>query len=304
MLHNKVLIVGGSGLLGRAITRVLNENNISVVWLGRTESTKGTTICYRWDYKSKFIDKRAFEGVSVVINLAGAGIADKRWTSERKKEIYESRVEGTKFLFDYISQHNIKLMAYVSSSGTGYYGSNVFGKIVNENDSPGTDFLAKICVDWEKEANRFKSICRTVIIRTGVVLSKNGGAYPKIRLPILLGLGSPIGTGKQYLSWIHEQDISHLYLKAALDTRYEGAINGVAPEAVSNENFTKIIANHLNRWMLPVNIPAWVIKLFFGEMAITVLGSLQVSNKKLNELKFEYKYPNIEDAIMNLECQK
>lgn len=296
----KVLIVGGSGLIGEEITKQLVSKNIEVRLLGRKTSKEDVKIkTFVWNYKFQQIDLEAFKDITTIINLAGAGIADQRWTQNRKKEIYESRVLSTRFLYETIKKNNIKINLYIAGSAIGYYGSDRKDEFLDEKSESGNDFLAYVCKDWELEAHKFESICRTVIIRTGIVLSKKGGAYPKLRLPIQLGVGAPIGSGNQWISWVHIEDIANIFILPILNLNLQGVINGIAPNPVTNKELNYIIAKQLKRWILPINIPEYLLKLIFGELYITIVGSVKVISFTLKTKYF--KFPSIQLAIKNIE---
>lgn len=297
----KVLITGGSGLVGSRITRLLQDKNIEVVHLTRTPSSKFGIKTYQWDWKKKEIDDNCLNGITDIIHLAGAGIADKPWTMNRKHEIIKSRVETANLIFQKIKETNHQLNSFISASGVGYYGAIDSDMFFTETDQPNDDFIAKSCIYWEKSADQFSELpTRVLKIRTGVVLDKDKGALPKIAKMINLGLGSPIGTGKQAMPWIHLEDIANLYVEVLLDNTYSGVYNAVAPQPVTNEEITKEIAAVLNRPLFLPKVPAFVLRTIYGELSDIVLKGSNVSPKKLLNAGFEFQYPTLKEAIENI----
>src|SRR5690606_37407761 len=198
----KILITGGTGLIGTEISKQLLERGHTVVYFSRSPRKNNLDIKeYAWDVDKGTYNQAAFDGVHAIINLAGAPVA-KRWTPQYKSEILRSRVDATRLLYTAVQKHNVPLKTFVSASAVGYY-SNDFNKTHNETDAPGRDFLSLVTQKWEQEAQNFSKLnIRTVRIRVGVVLSNDGGAFPLIAKPIKLGLGSPLGSGQQWMSWI------------------------------------------------------------------------------------------------------
>lgn len=294
----KVLITGGSGLIGSRLTQLLKEKNIEVVHLSRSPSSKFGIKVYEWSWKKKEINENCFNGVTDVIHLAGAGIADKPWTMSRKHEIIKSRVETANLIFESLKKLNRTLNSYISASGIGYYGAITTDKVFSENDAPHDDFIAKSCIYWEKSADQFTELSsRVVKIRTGVVLDKKSGALAKMDKTIKYGIGAPIGTGKQAMPWIHIDDIANLYLEVLLDNTYNGVYNAVAPEQVTNEEVTKEIAAILKRPLFLPKVPAFVLRTIYGELSDIILKGSHVSPGKLLNSGFEFKFPILKQAL-------
>lgn len=294
----KVLITGGSGLVGSRLTQLLQEKNIEVVHLSRSPSSKFGIKVFKWSWKNKEIDENCFNGVTDVVHLAGAGIADKPWTMSRKHEIIKSRVETANLIFESLKKLNHPLNSYISASGIGYYGAITTDKVFSETDEPHDDFIAKSCIYWEKSADQFLDISsRVVKLRMGVVLDKNSGALAKIAKPVKFGLGSPVGTGKQAMPWIHIDDIANLYLETLLDNTYNGVYNAVTPDQVNNEEVTKEIAAVLNKPLFLPKVPAFVLRTVYGELSDVVLKGSHVSAGKLIQAGFEFKYPTLKGAL-------
>ncbi|MEX6625330.1 TIGR01777 family oxidoreductase [Tenacibaculum salmonis] len=294
----KILITGGTGLVGKQLQQVFKEQNIEVVILTRNPKQENE---FKWDIDKKYIDKKVFENITHIIHLAGAGIADKRWTTSRKKELINSRVNSANLLFEKIKEYKIPLQGFISASGIGYYGAITSDKIYSENDTPQNDFISKICVKWEEAAHQFKQLSIPVtILRTGVVLAKNGGALSKINTPLFL---SALGTGKQYMPWIHIDDLSNLYLKSITDSNFTGICNAVAPEHQTNENFTKTLSKTIHKPILPLNAPSFILNIILGEMACILLKGSKISSEKTNS-SYNFIYPDLKTALKNIYNDK
>lgn len=295
-----ILITGGSGHIGKQLTLLLKKKGFKVLVLSRKQSENPDI--YFWDIKNNLIEDEAILKSDYIIHLAGAGIADKRWTKKRKKELIDSRVASTNLLFKKIKELNHSLNGFIAASGIGYYGAITSEKVFSETDNAGDDFLAKICKLWEKSSSHFSKInTRTVIFRTGVVFSKNGGALEKMSHPIKLGFGSSIGNGKQYIPWIHIDDLCKMYLQAIIDPNLNGIYNAVAPESITNKELTLEIAKNLHKkiWVPP--IPAFVFKIIFGEMGNILLEGSRVSSNKITRTGFKFQYRTLSASLKNLQ---
>lgn len=289
----KILITGGTGLVGRQLTKKLLEKNYEVVILTRNPKDDNE---FQWNINEGYIDENAFENIEYVIHLAGAGIADKRWTDKRKQEIIHSRVESINLLFQKIKEYKVNLKGFISASAIGFYGAKTSDKIFTETDKPANDFLGKVCSLWEEAAHQFKKeSSRTVILRTGVVLTKKGGALAKMKTPII----SPIGSGKQYMPWIHIDDLCAMYI-TSIESNLSGIYNAVAPEHQTNKSFSKVLAKKIKRPFLPIGVPSFLLKLIFGEMAVILLKGSRVSSKKIEKSGFKFQFPTLPKALENL----
>lgn len=296
-----ILISGGTGLIGKELSKALQQQGFNVAHLSRSKAGVDDVKTYLWDIEKKFIEPEAFDNVNVIIHLAGSGIADARWTKSRKKEILNSRVDSCNLLFDYVKKKNIKLDAFISASGTGYYGAITTTHVFTENDPPANDFLGQTCVLWEKAADNFLSLnTRVVKIRTGIVLSKRGGALEKMAAPVKCYLGASLGNGKQFMPWIHISDLVNIYLKAVNDTAMHGAYNAVAPESTTNDNFNKKIAECLKKPLLLPPVPALIMKIALGEMAKLVLEGSAVSSEKIQNSGFVFQFANLKESLKDL----
>lgn len=293
-----ILITGASGLIGTRLTKMLEQNGHHVRHLSRTKKDNSVS-SFTWDIEKKHIDKGVFDSVDAVIHLTGAGIADKPWTAKRKQQILESRTNSTALLFDTLKATQHTVHTFISASAIGYYG---FGDgIFSEDSEPGNDFLADVVRRWEAQADKIQSLSiRTVKIRTGIVLSKDGGALKEITKPVRFGVGAVLGTGKQHMSWIHIDDLSQMFMYALMNDKINGAYNAVSPTWTTNEELTKGIARVLKKplWLPPV--PGFVLKILLGEMADLVLKGSKISSDKIQQAGFKFKFPLLEGALENL----
>lgn len=287
-----ILITGASGLIGSHLQKYLRNKNFRVLTLSRTVSNNNNS--YYWDIKKKFIEEDAIKNADYIIHLAGAGIADKHWTRARKKEIIKSRTESTKLLISAIKKHKPNLKGFIAASGIGAYGVKTSDKIFTEDDSYGKDFAAAVCRLWEFESLKCMDLyIRTIIFRIGVVYAKQGGAFEKMQKPIRYGLGAALGNGKQYMPWIHIDDLCELFHKAISDSEVKGIYNAVAPEHITNQEITQELANSLNKKLWLPNVPSFVIKLLFGQMASILLKGNKVSSEKIISSGFQFKYDKL-----------
>ena len=296
----KVLITGGSGLVGMKLTSKLMSNGIDVAHLTRTKNSKAGVKTYEWDWTKNQLDENALNDVTHIVHLAGAGIADKPWTMGRKRLIVKSRVLTARLLHKEIEKRNSNIEAFISASGIGYYGAKTTSINFTENDNRGDDFVSECCVQWEKEVLKNKELYRTVVLRTGIVLSKDGGALEKLSKSIKMGLGAPIGTGEQFMPWIHEDDLVEMYYQTVISSRYNGIFNAVSTEHVTNEEFTKLLAKSLGKKLRMPKIPAFMLKMLLGEMSEILLQGSKVDNSKIIESGIKLRYPMLKDALTEI----
>ncbi len=293
----RILITGSTGLIGKLLTDKLLNQGYQVSHLSRRPGNDLRVKTFTWDVGKNEIDGRCIDGVDIVIHLAGAGIADKRWSDQRKKELIESRTHSIGLIYKVIKDKPNKVSTVISASATGYY-SDRGDELLTEESPPAGDFMARCCIEWEKAVDDGKSLrLRIVKFRTGVVLHKKGGALPQMALPVKLGLGSPFGNGKQWIPWIHWQDVVDLYLYAVENTSIAGAYNMVAPNPVTNRQLMQATAKQLHKPLWLPNVPAFVFKLLLGEMSIVVLGSTKVSPQKIENEGLIFKYPDLAGAL-------
>jgi uncharacterized protein len=295
----KIVMSGGSGLVGSALTRRLREEGHTVARLvrGNASAAPGDI---RWNPSTAAIDLDAMEGAEAVVHLSGASIAERRWTAARKAELRSSRVDTTRVLVNGLMRLQRKPSVFVCASAIGYYGDRG-DEVLTESSAPGTDFLASLARDWEAEATRATlGGIRTVQLRFGVILAPHGGALPKMLAPIRWGIGGRLGSGKQWLSWISLRDAVEIAREAILDQRYEGAINVVAPNPVRNAEFTRIAASLLHRPAI-FPAPAFALRLALGEMAqALLLASERVQPERLIGLGYRFRDPQIDAALQEM----
>lgn len=299
MIH-KILITGASGLVGSRLTAMLVEKGHHVSHLGRSKK-KGSIPSFVWDVENKSIDHQALVGIDTIIHLAGAGIADERWTASRKKEILQSRTHSTQLLFEILKIKSHTIKTFVGASAIGYYGFRLHDEVFTEESKAGDGFLADATRQWEEQTNPIATLgIRLVKLRIGIVLSEKGGALAEMAKPIRLGVGAPLGSGKQFLSWIHIDDLCAMFMKAVEDQSLQGAYNAVGINWVTNAELTKAIAHVLKKslWLPP--IPDFVMKLILGEMAGMVLNGSKVSSEKIRKAGFQFKYEHLNEALKSL----
>ena len=297
---SKILITGGTGLIGTELSGLLSQRGHSVCWLTRRVETLHPYPSFRWDGYSS-IDPSAFDEVTTVIHLAGAGVFDRRWTSAYKKTILDSRVESTQFLMQSIKRYGSQVKLVIGSSASGFYGGHLHGNVFKEMDPAGDDFLASVCKAWEEaySVNQPEGV-GLAMVRTGIVLSPSGGAYARLRKLFKMGVGSPLGTGNQIMPWIHSHDLCRLYLTLA-ELGAQGVYNGVAPEKISNRIFSKELARcHSHGWMLPA-VPSVLLSLVLGESARVLTTGAYLSTAKVEGLPFDFQFPTLRAAIADLE---
>ena len=287
-------------MIGRRLTSLLLQKGYRVCHLGRTKNRNGVK-SYLWDPYKKEIEKEALRDVDVIIHLAGAGIADKRWTEKRKREILRSRTEPTRLLYETLSSVQHRVNTFISASGISYYGLRDKGSAFVESDQPADDFMARVTIAWEKEADEIeRSGLRVVRIRTGVVLSPDGGALEKLVTPVKFFVGAPLGSGKQYMNWIHLDDLCGIYIKAIGDDSMRGAYNAVAPEPVTNERLTEEIAKILKRPLWLPAVPGFIVKAIAGEVADVVLSGGKISSEKVEKAGFSFRFPTLREALRDV----
>lgn len=305
-MKKNVLITGGTGLIGQRLTEMLLERDYLVTYLSRDESKAidGVSV-YHWDIEKETVDPRALDTMDYLIHLAGAGIADERWTDGRKKVIVKSRTETIELLGRIMKAQGQRPKAFVSASAIGYYGGDTGDDKKTEQSPPGDDFLAEVTVKWEKAADCVTDLgVRTVKLRTGVVLSDKSGALPKIAAPARFGMGAPLGDGSQWMSWIHIDDMCRMYIEALENENWEGVYNAVASLPVTNADLTKRISKVLDRPQWIPKVPEFALDLAFGEMSEVVLGSSYVENTRLQTTDFTYQFPDLDGALQDLLGKK
>lgn len=296
-----VLITGGTGLIGRSLRKKLTESGYSVSILSTSGKEVAGCKTYSWNPATGNIDSQAVAEADHIIHLAGANIGARKWTIARKQEIVDSRVKSGELLFNTWQANPGRLKTYITASATGYYGGITTEKIYTEKDPPAGDFLGETCRRWEETAGLFENAgIRTVELRTGIVLDKNDGALARLLLPVKLYTGSALGSGRQYMPWIHLEDLCGMYLKALTDKGMAGAFNAAAPQSVTNKEFTRCLADVLQKPLWLPNIPAIVLKAVFGEMSAIILEGSRVSAEKIMKAGFSFRFPELKTALENV----
>lgn len=306
-MTKKVLITGGTGLVGTALTALLVEKGYLVTILTRdknlTSLHPNITYSY-WDINKGIIDKDELLSANYIVHLAGAGIADKPWLEKRKKIILDSRVAPIKLIYNGLKNNPHQLKAFISASGVGYYGAVTTNTIFDETAPAADDFLGKTCLQWEQAVDELTDLpVRIVKLRTGIVLVKNGGALPKMMQPFKFGLGAALGTGKQIMPWIHIDDLARLYCAAIESESFTGAYNAIAGN-VSNKDFSKALSKVINKPFWLPNVPRVMLKLFLGETAVILLEGSAVNNQKLLQTGFKFHFTDLEEGLENLLIKK
>jgi len=305
-----VLITGGTGMIGKAVTQALIERGFKVIILTRHINDKQKTVNDKlsyavWDIEKPTIDKEAISKADHIIHLAGASVAEKRWTDKRKKEIVDSRVESGKLVVENLKNLPNKVKNVISISGIGWYGPDN-GKKFTEGDPSSNDFLGQTCKQWEAAIEPASFLGKRLVkLRTGIVLSNEGGAYSEFKKPLKFGFATILGNGKQVVSWIHIDDIVRVILFAMENEKMEGTYNAVAPNPVTNKELVLEIARkEKGKSFIPVHVPVIALKIRLGEMSVEILKSATVSSEKIQKAGFIFQYPDLKSAILQLSSQK
>ena len=300
-MKKNVLISGGSGFIGRHLTALLIAKGYSVSILSRSEKqNKENVFYYKWDVVNQTIDEKAVLNADYIIHLAGENIAEQRWTAKRKAAIIDSREQSTLLLYSVLKKNNKKLDAFISASAVGIYGAVNGEEICTEDMPPANDFLGYTCQKWEDSLDFIENLnSRTVMIRTGLVLGKNEGFLKKLTPLFKYRLGSALGSGKQYMPWIHVDDLCAIYYQAIVDRAMSGPYNAAINDNTTNSVFSKTLACVFGYSIWLPNVPAFVLKLFMGQMAIFVLTGRRVSSDKIEQTGFKFQFKNLEGALRN-----
>ncbi len=303
-----VLITGGTGLIGSELTKHLTGKGYAVIILTRKmpdSGSKNPGIQYAlWDVKKQTIDIAAVQKADYIVHLAGAGVVDKKWTPKYKQEILDSRTKSSELLVSTLKNNENKVKTVMSASAIGWYGADPspLEKGFVETDKNDESFLGEACQLWEASVQEMESIGKRLVkIRTGIVLSNNGGALAEFKKPLKFGIAGIIGDGKQIVSWIHIDDLCRIFMEAISNEELHGAYNGVAPNPVTNKKLTLQLANSLRgKFYIPMHVPEFVLKIMLGKRSVEVLKSTTVSCEKIQQAGFTFLYPSIEAALLQL----
>lgn len=298
-----ILITGGTGLIGKRLSVMLADKGYNVVVLTRQvffPSTDPRIKFVSWDPEREFIENETLQQADHIIHLAGAGVMDKRWNDSYKKQILHSRVKSGEFLMKALANGNHRVKTLICSSAIGWYGADLqYEHSFIETDKASADFLGQTCLAWENSITKASSMgIRTCFVRTGIVLSKDGGALKEFMKPLKFGIAGILGSGRQIISWIHIDDLCRIFMHLLENHHLSGPYNAVAPYPVSNGVLVKTLAKKKNgKWYFPLHVPSFMLKLMIGEGSIEILKSTSVSSKKIVAAGFQFKFETIEDAI-------
>jgi len=301
-----VLITGGTGMVGTSLTELLLSKGYQVIILTRKpQVSQIPNLTYAvWDISKGYIDPSAIGQADAIVHLAGAGVADKRWSKKRKQEIVDSRVKSGALLVKYLSESSHQVKTVVAASAIGWYGPDTVQSLQHgfvETDPVDAAFLGDTCKRWEDSVKPIETLgIRLVTLRIGIVLNKEGGALAEFIKPAQFGIATIFGNGQQMVSWIHHHDLCKMMIHGIETAAIKGVYNAVSPDPTSNKDLIIAIAKKLRGFYLPIPVPALVLKIMLGEMSIEILKSAKVSSKKIEEAGFKFDYPNLHSALNDL----
>ncbi len=302
-MNQKVLINGGSGFIGKILIDLLQSNGYSISILSRGGVNLDNVKTYHWNPEVGEFDTEALKGLYGIIHLAGAGIADKKWSKQRKSEIVDSRVKSSQLILDKLAQldESDHPEVFISASAVGIYGYDTGSLLIKETSRFGDDFLATLCKEWEAAADNFRDqVNRVVKLRIGFVMGNMGGALEAMKKPVRFGLGAGIGRGDQYISWIHAEDLARMFMYALKNTNIQGVYNAVGPNPATNKDLMKSLAKAMKKPFFLPNVPSFGLRLVMGEMASLVTGGTRVSCEKMKSKGFDFNYSELNPALDNL----
>ena len=294
-----VLITGGSGTIGRTLTDLLQKHGYEVAWMSRKAGMEPVQR-FVWDIDEGGIDEEALRWADHVIHLAGAGIADKPWTAQRKQELYDSRVKSANLLVSKMNESHAQIKTFLSIAGIGYYGSGG-DQWQHEEDPPASGFVADLCVDWEQAVKPVEALgVRLVTFRVPMVLTKNGGLLERFKFPLKLGIAPYFGNGRNFYSWIHIDDLCRIFLHGLGNTTVAGTYNAAAPHPERTKDFIKSVARGMKKWAVPFPVPAIALRVVMGDRGKLPFTSNRVSNEAISATGFEFQFTSVEAAISDL----
>jgi uncharacterized protein (TIGR01777 family) len=301
-----VLITGGTGMVGTSLTQLLLNKGYQVIVLTRQPRVSNVpNLTYAvWDIDKGYIDPSAIHNADTIVHLAGAGVADKRWSKKRKQEIVDSRVLSGALLVKYLTENSHQVKTLVAASAIGWYGPDTAQSLMNgftETDPVDGAYLGATCKSWEESVKPIEALgIRLVTLRIGIVLNKKGGALAEFIKPAQFGMATIFGNGKQMVSWIHHHDLCKMMIHGIETTSIIGVYNAVSPDPISNKDLIITITKKLRGFYLPIPVPAFVLKIMLGEMSIEILKSAKVSSKKIQGAGFNFDYPTLHSALNDL----
>lgn len=299
-MNKQILVTGATGMIGRKLIGALKQAGHGVSILSRKQKKIPGVKVFLWDIYQNKIDPSCLTGIDHIIHLAGENIAAQKWTAKRKQQIIDSRVLSTRLLYKTIKETDASISSFISASAAGYYG-DCGDEILTEDSGPGFGFMAECCKQWEEAVDKGRSQgIRIVKLRLGFVLAKGEGALSSLEKPIKFFAGAALGSGKQWIPWVHIDDIIAMYIRAVENPLISGAYNACAPFPVTNATLTEAIAAKLNRPVWPFNLPEKMLKIILGEMSDVVFISTNTSAQKLLSADFKFKYTQLNDALSNI----
>lgn len=299
-MNKQILITGATGMIGKKLINALKQAGHGVSILSRKQKNMPGVKVYLWDVYANKIDSSCMTGIDTIIHLAGENIGAQKWTEKRRQQIIDSRVLSTRLLYKTIKETDAGVSSFISASAAGYYG-DCGDEILTEDSGPGFGFMAECCKQWEEAVNNGKSQgIRIVKLRTGFVLAKGEGALASLEKPIKFFAGAPLGSGRQWIPWVHVDDIVSMYVNATENPLISGAYNACAPFPVTNATLTRAIAAKLHRPVWPFNVPEKMLKIILGEMSDVVFISTNTSAQKLLSADFKFKYTQLNDALSDI----
>ena len=301
-----VLITGGTGMVGTSLTQLLLSKGYQVIVLTRQPRVSNVpNLTYAvWNIDKGYIDPSAIHNADTIVHLAGAGVADKRWSKKRKQEIVDSRVLSGALLVKYLTENSHQVKTVVAASAIGWYGPDTAQSLMNgfvETDPVDGAYLGATCKSWEESVKPIEALgIRLVTLRIGIVLNKKGGALAEFIKPAQFGMATIFGNGKQMVSWIHHHDLCKMMIHGIETASIKGVYNAVSPDPISNKDLIIAIAKKLRGFYLPIPVPAFVLKIMLGEMSIEILKSAKVSSNKIQGAGFNFDYPTLRSALNDL----
>ena len=301
-----VLITGGTGMVGQALSNYLLEKGYEVIVLSRSEKRSSRLhLSYAlWDLDKQYVDPAAIQKADIIVHLAGESVATKRWTKKRKEQIVQSRVQSGALLVKALQENKHQVKTVIAASAIGWYGPDNTHSLQNgfvETDTPDDTYLGTTCQQWEQSVQAIATMgIRLVTLRIGIVFNKRGGALAEFIKPAQFGLATILGPGTQIMSWIHQMDLCKMILFAAGNESVKGVYNAVAPSPAANKQIVEMVAEKLFPIQLSVKVPVFILKIMLGEMSIEVLKSANVSSKKIQAAGFEFEFPTLETALTQL----